>query len=66
VDDIVFSGRFAQVGEILGPWLAARLTFRGGNEHRPPQCLCFTESLDEVLAERAQIVLFESGMMAGT
>ena len=66
VDDIVFSGRFAQVGEILGPWLAARLTFRGGNDHRPPQCLCFTESLDEVLAERAQIVLFESGMMAGT
>jgi len=64
VDTIVFSGRFAQVGEILGPWLVARLTFRGGNERQPPEWICFTESLDRVLAERAENVLFESGVMA--
>lgn len=64
VDTIVFSGRFAQVGEILGPWLVSRLTFRGGNEHRPPEWFCFTESLDRLLAERTEIVLFESGVMA--
>ena len=64
MDQIVFSGRFAQEGQILGPWLVTRLTFKGGNEHRPPEWLCFTESLDCVLAERAEIVLFESGVMA--
>jgi acetate kinase len=64
VDSIVFSGRFAQVGRILGPWLKARLTFRGGNEQRPPNWLCFDESLDAVLSERAEIVLFESGVTA--
>lgn len=64
VDSIVFSGRFVQVGQILGPRIATRLTFRGGNEHRPPQWLCFTESLDRVLAERTEIALFESGVMA--
>lgn len=64
VDSIVFSGRFAQVGQIVGPCLAAKLTFRGGNEHRPPKWLCFTESLDRVLAERTEIALFEAGVMS--
>lgn len=64
VDDLVFSGRFALVGEILGPWLKARLTFRGGNEKRPPEWLCFTKSLDRVLAERTEVFLSEAGMMA--
>ena len=64
VDTLVFSGRFAKVGEILGPWLVAKLTFRGGNERRAPQWLCYTESLDRVLSEQTENVLFEAGVTA--
>ena len=60
VDDIVFSGRFASAGLTLGPWLRDRLTFRGGNENSPPEWLCFTESLDQVMARKAEIFLLES------
>ncbi len=60
VDAIVFSGRFFTAGNTLGPWLSARLTFRGGNERRPPRWIGFGEPLDRVIAERAQIVLLES------
>jgi hypothetical protein len=44
----------------LGPWLRDRLTFRGGNEKNPPQWLCFTESLDQLMARKAEIFLLES------
>ena len=60
VDHIVFSGRFASAGLTLGPWLRDRLTFRGGNENSPPEWLCFTESLDRVMARKAEIFLLES------
>jgi acetate kinase len=60
VDDIVFSGRFASAGTTLGPWLRDRLTFHGGNENSPPDWLCFTESLDQVIARKAEIFLLES------
>jgi acetate kinase len=60
VDHIVFSGRFASAGLTLGPWLRNRLTFRGGNENSPPEWLCFSESLDRVMARKAEIFLLES------
>jgi acetate kinase len=60
VDHIVFSGLFASAGLTLGPWLRDRLTFRGGNENRPLEWLCFTESLDQVMARKAEIFLLES------
>ncbi len=62
LDALVFSGRFHAAAKALGPWLATRLTFRGGNESHPPKWIGFEEPLDRVIAERAQIVLLESAV----
>jgi acetate kinase len=59
IDSIVFSGRFVTAGESLGPWLETRLTFRGGNESRPPTWHCFKEPLGRIIADRAVATLLQ-------
>ena len=52
LDRIVFSGRFAAAGEVLGPLLASRLAFKGGLGERGVPWTCFTESLHRLIADQ--------------
>jgi len=57
VDTIVFSGRFVRVGDMLGPWLASRLVFKGRPPRRKIPWQCMTESLDRIIADAATAAL---------
>jgi acetate kinase len=61
LDTIVFSGCFASAGEVLGPWLRTRLSFRGGGEDRRIALECFREPLERIIADRAQAALLSRG-----
>ncbi|HOE12442.1 MAG TPA: hypothetical protein PLQ35_04395 [bacterium] len=56
VDNIVFSGDYVDVGEILGPWLSSTLVFKGNPDRRIPW-LCFRESLDRLIADSAELTI---------
>ena len=56
VDAIVFSGRFADNGNVLGPWLVSKLQSLPGLTNKPPIWMCFRESLDRIIAEIATTV----------
>ncbi len=55
VDAIVFSGRYARLGEALGPWLAERLTFPAAPRTAPIRLVTFTETLDRIIADAAAV-----------
>ncbi len=57
VDHIVFSGRYASIGEILGPWLESILPFREElKQTRGWDCWsCFPDSSDRILADCASV-----------
>jgi hypothetical protein len=59
LDAIVFSGPFADIGDQLGPDLAARLTFPVSGRTGSPAVFCFGESLDRLVADQA--VLAQDG-----
>ena len=56
VDAIVFSGRFADSGNVLGPWLASKLQSLPGLSDKLLTWTCFRESLDSIIAEAATTV----------
>jgi acetate kinase len=53
VDGIVFSGRYAHLGETLGPWLAQRLAFKGNPQAREIAWEVFSEPRTRILADMA-------------
>jgi acetate kinase len=54
LDGIVFSGRYAALGEVLGPWLSARLVFpKAIPPGHPVPWHCFQESEYRVIADQA-------------
>ena len=50
LDVVVFSGRYADVGESLGPWLGSRLSIKNLKD---VQFEYFDESLERIVAEMA-------------
>jgi len=56
LDTIVFSGRFAVVGETLGPWLQASLHLRDGDGPAHIDFRICRDSLDRILADLAATV----------
>jgi acetate kinase len=53
VDALVFSGRYAALGSILGPFLESRLAPRGSSGRTAPTSVCFGASLDRIMADMA-------------
>jgi acetate kinase len=62
LDAIVFSGRYARLGEILGPYLVERLTFPGARRIGTIVWQCARKSLDRIMAETSQTALLEQGV----
>lgn len=54
LDAIVFSGRYRNAGEYLGPWLSAHLHFRGGTSREPLPWLYLDKGLPRLIADAAQ------------
>ena len=52
VDRIVFSGRYADTGQVIGPELSRQLTFEGP-VNRAPAWSCFNVPLDRIMANQA-------------
>ena len=57
LDAIVFSGRSAKLGRVIGPWLIERLKLRGAPAGKRIECLIFTEPLDRLIADTASAVV---------
>lgn len=53
LDALVFSGRYAAAGEVLGPWLLSRLSGVADVRAHKVSCDCFRESLDWAIADIA-------------
>lgn len=53
LDTIVFSGRFARLGERLGPWLASHLCLRDTGADTRPCWTCCLERADRIIADSA-------------
>lgn len=53
LDVIVFSGRFAAAGEVVGPWLTSKLKSITTLRNNQVTCDCFYESLDRIIADTA-------------
>jgi acetate kinase len=53
VDVIVFSGRSAELGHIIGPWLLEHLHLRGTPANRPVTYDIFTTPLERLMADTA-------------
>jgi acetate kinase len=53
LDVIVFSGRYAALGEILGPQLMSRLPAASGHGSEVASWTCFSEPLERILADNA-------------
>ena len=62
IDEIVFSGRFAEIGEILGPVLVQKLTFKGAPRHQIKWSL-FQKNLDNIIAETAIYDALQAGIL---
>ncbi len=60
LDGIVFSGRSAGVGSVLGPWLSMRLPVRNRRQTSGITWECFPEPLDRIIADTASAVLLGS------
>jgi len=54
LDAIVFSGRYRNAGEYLGPWLAERLRFPGGGTSEALPWFYLDRSLARLIAEAAR------------
>ncbi|VGO19936.1 acetate/propionate family kinase [Pontiella sulfatireligans] len=54
-DQIVFSGRYAATGKVLGPWLQERLPSTGKSNQ--PVWKCYENSLMRIMAEQLDFVL---------
>ena len=59
LDTIVFSGRFAALGETLGPWLTSSLPLRGQPEGNQVAWECCWEALDRAMADNASAAVLE-------
>lgn len=59
---IVFSGRYATTGKILGPGLVSRLHLTGNPTAEIPWS-CFEEPLDRLIADKAVSTLLSSGAL---
>ncbi|MDD5658322.1 MAG: hypothetical protein PHF00_13805 [Elusimicrobia bacterium] len=57
LDTIVFSGRFAHLGERIGPWLTSRLRLRNAGADSQPHWIRYLEQLDRIIADHAAAVL---------
>ncbi len=57
VDYIVFSGKYSMVGNILGPWLCARLQAASDDKERDLWYLFFSRSREQIMADDATLVL---------
>lgn len=62
VDALVFSGRYVDSADALGPWLAERLTFPGGpggpdGSRLAPRWICLRDPLDRLIADEAAVLL---------
>lgn len=53
LDALVFSGRYAAAGEVLGPWLLSKLGGVAQAQGHKVSCDCFRESLERVIADDA-------------
>jgi len=51
LDALVFSGRFAAAGKVLGPWLVSKLNCAIQPEENNVSCDCLYESLDRIIAD---------------
>jgi acetate kinase len=60
LDALVFSGRSAAVGQIVGPWLVSRLPPPGRLAEGKVTWECFREPLERVIAERASAAILET------
>jgi acetate kinase len=59
VDAVAFSGRYAEAGERLGPWLLDKLSFRGGRPGEKPSSLICRDTIDRVIADQATPAFLE-------
>jgi acetate kinase len=57
---IVFSGPFAHLGSILGPYFASCLFAKGPRPHKPVDFFILPQSLDEIIAARALMVFLSA------
>lgn len=53
LDALVFSGRYAAVGKVLGPWLTEKLQFQKSLNPKWIDWWCFEDSLDQLIGENA-------------
>jgi len=53
IDAIVFSGRYAKIGNHLGPWLVEKLTFRSLTSTNSIATYIFEEPLEQIVADAA-------------
>lgn len=53
IDTVVFSGRYASLGNTIGPWLKNRLTFRKARNTHPIRLEIYTDPIDRIAADRA-------------
>ncbi len=61
LEKIVFSGRYAQSGRSLGPWLISRLGAARDPKAAPaPAWTCFSEPLDRIIADIAWAKITQS------
>ena len=51
LDCVVFSGRFAAIGNVLGPRLRERLALQEEPQREPSQWEQFYDSLDQIIAD---------------
>lgn len=61
LDGIVFSGRYADSGPQLGPWLTARIRLKGDSP-TPARWECFRTPLSRLVADAAITAVLERGL----
>jgi len=58
VDRLVFSGRYARMGDLLGSWLASRLPMiNGDGPSAEPPWVCYPVTLDRIMVDKAAMML---------
>jgi len=60
IEALVFSGRYAAVGKVLGPWLASRLSFEGGPRRAPIELVYIEEPLHRIIADEAAALVLQT------
>jgi acetate kinase len=60
LDTIVFSGRYNQIGSIVGPWLSSRLDFSDGPIKKAIELKNFNEPLERIVSDIASVEVLRS------